>query len=88
MKQLLREADVIARFGGDEFVIVLGQVDDAEAAREVARRVVETLCKPIPLAEGGTASIGSSVGIAICCAGRETLNDCSGKPTLRFSCEA
>lgn len=75
MKQLLRESDVIARFGGDEFVIVLGQVDDAEAAREVARRVVESLCLPIPLAEGGTAHIGASVGIALCCTDGETLDD-------------
>ena len=74
MLQLLRESDVIARFGGDEFVIVLGQVDNAEAAREVARRVVETLNQPIPLAGGGTAHIGASVGIAMCCAGSETLD--------------
>ena len=75
MKQLLREADVIARFGGDEFVIVLGQVDDTEAAREVARRVVDTLSQPIPLAGGGTAHIGASVGIAMCCTARETLDE-------------
>jgi diguanylate cyclase (GGDEF)-like protein len=75
MKQLLRESDVIARFGGDEFVIVLGQVDDAAAAREVASRVVDSLCQPIPLAAGGTAQIGASVGIAMCCAGKDTLDD-------------
>jgi len=75
MKQLLRESDVIARFGGDEFVIVLGQVDDAAAAREVASRVVDSLCQPIPLAKGGTAQIGASVGIAMCCAGKDTLDD-------------
>jgi diguanylate cyclase (GGDEF)-like protein len=66
---------VIARFGGDEFVIVLGQVDNAESARDVAGRVVESLCQPIPLAGGGTAQIGASVGIAMCCAGSETLNE-------------
>jgi diguanylate cyclase (GGDEF)-like protein len=77
MKLLLRESDVIARFGGDEFVIVLGMVDDAAAAREVAGRVVESLCQPIPLAEGVSAQIGASVGIAMCCAGTgsETLNE-------------
>jgi diguanylate cyclase (GGDEF)-like protein len=75
MKQLLRESDVIARFGGDEFVIVLGQVDDAAAAREVAGRVVESLSRPIPLTGGGIAQIGSSVGIALCCSGKETMDD-------------
>jgi diguanylate cyclase (GGDEF)-like protein len=66
---------VIARLGGDEFVIVLGQVEDAEAAREVAGRVVESLCQPILLTQGGAAHIGASVGVALCCADGETLND-------------
>jgi len=74
MKQLLREADVIARFGGDEFVIVLVQVDDTEAAREVARRVVDSLRQPIPLADGASAHIGASVGIAMCCEDGDTLD--------------
>ncbi|MBU4499378.1 MAG: diguanylate cyclase [Gammaproteobacteria bacterium] len=75
MQQLLRESDVIARFGGDEFVIVLGQVDHAAAACEVASRVVECLCQPIPLEGGSVARIGASVGIATCDAGKETLDD-------------
>jgi diguanylate cyclase (GGDEF)-like protein len=77
MQQLLRESDVIARFGGDEFIIVLGQVDNAQAAREVARRVVESLCQPIPLEGGGVAHIGASVGMAMCCTDntKETLDD-------------
>lgn len=79
MKQLLREADVIARLGGDEFVIVLGQVENAAAAREVAGRVVDSLCQPIPLAGGATARIGASVGIALCCADGDTLNDLLNK---------
>lgn len=75
MRGLLREADVIARFGGDEFVIVLGQVDDAAAAREVANRLVERVSQPVPLAGGGSARVGASVGIAMCCTATETLHD-------------
>lgn len=75
MKALLRESDVIARFGGDEFVIVLGDIGDATAAREVANRVVERVRQPVPLAGGGTARIGASVGIAMCCETTETLHD-------------
>ena len=75
MKRLLRESDVIVRLGGDEFVIVLGQVDDAAAAREVAGRVVESLSQPILLTQGAAAHIGASVGVAMCCAGGETLSD-------------
>ncbi|MDO9465894.1 MAG: diguanylate cyclase, partial [Thiobacillus sp.] len=43
-------------------------------AREVAGRVVERLRQPIPLEDGGTAQIGASVGIAMCCPGGETLD--------------
>jgi diguanylate cyclase (GGDEF)-like protein len=54
---------------------VLGQVDDAEAVREVASRVVNSLCQSMQLAGGRTARIGASVVIAICRAGKETLED-------------
>jgi diguanylate cyclase (GGDEF)-like protein len=79
MEQLVREADVIARFGGDEFVIVLNQVENAAAAREVASRVVDGLSEPVPLAGGGTVQIGASVGIAMCCSNGETFDDLLSK---------
>jgi diguanylate cyclase (GGDEF)-like protein len=74
MERLLRESDVIVRLGGDEFVIVLGQVENSAAARDVAGRVVSSLCQPIPLADGATAQIGASVGIALRCSDDETLD--------------
>lgn len=75
MKALLRKSDVIARFGGDEFVIVLREIEDASAAREIATRVAEQMSPPIPLADGGSARIGASIGIAMRGPGDETLAD-------------
>jgi len=37
--------------------------------------VVDSLRQSIPLAGGGTARIGASVGIAMCCTDSETLNE-------------
>jgi two-component system, cell cycle response regulator len=61
----IRMSDTGARFGGDEFAIVLpgGQVRDAEAlARRVLQSVSGTL---IPVAAGVTATITLSIGVAI-----------------------
>lgn len=54
-----REIDTAARYGGDEFVLVLPETD-AEAARHVALRISERLG-----ADGESPSISVSVGAAI-----------------------
>ncbi|MGI8551044.1 MAG: putative bifunctional diguanylate cyclase/phosphodiesterase [Dehalococcoidia bacterium] len=57
----LRANDTIARFGGDEFMILAEDVADPAAAGELAARVLETLRTPFRLAEQEvfvTASIG------------------------------
>jgi len=61
----IRVSDTGARFGGDEFAVVLpgGQARDAEAlARRVLRAVSGTL---IPVAPGVTATITLSIGVAV-----------------------
>ena len=61
----IRMSDTGARFGGDEFAIVLpgGQVRDAEA---LARRVLHTVSsRPILVRPGITATITLSIGVAV-----------------------
>jgi diguanylate cyclase (GGDEF)-like protein len=64
LRSVLRSTDVVARFGGDEFLILCGELTGAEAATEVAHRVTEVLAKPIQLSQG-EVFITASVGIAL-----------------------
>ena len=57
----LRGADVISRFGGDEFAVAMPRAVDPEA---IGRRVVSVLSRPY-LVERSTASIGASVGVSL-----------------------
>lgn len=62
----VRQGDVLARFGGDEFIALLLDLpknDIRAAAAHVANRIVASLSAPIE-AEGRTLSIGCSVGVA------------------------
>ena len=64
----LRATDVVARFGGDEFVVLLaGLAHDgqhAAQAEEVARKLLECIALPL-VAEGRPLSVTPSLGIAL-----------------------
>ena len=60
----LRHSDTVARFGGDEFVILLEQVDSAASALLLAEKVRLALDKPFVLA-GQLLQIAPSIGVAL-----------------------
>ncbi len=64
MQVCLRQSDMIARQGGDEFVAVLQDVGDDCAAGLAALRLIEELSRPFEF-DGQDISIGASVGIAL-----------------------
>lgn len=57
-------ANVVARFGGDEFVVLLGDVPNAEAARHVAHRLLETIA-PAYVLLGQPVEAGVSIGVVL-----------------------
>ena len=54
----------VSRLGGDEFTVVLNQLASEEAAGLVARRIIETLTKPMTIDEHEIV-VTPSIGIAI-----------------------
>jgi diguanylate cyclase (GGDEF)-like protein len=57
------EEDFVARFGGDEFVVVSTQVEDREAGLRMAERLTRALTKPFEF-ENQKITIGVSIGIS------------------------
>ena len=55
---------ILARMGGDEFVIVLPQVDSAESAAKFTRRVLKSFSKSFDL-EYGETRVSASIGISL-----------------------
>lgn len=60
----LRDTDLVARFGGDEFTILLNPGRDRTTVEEVARRVHGAVEEPFAIANK-QVSIGVSIGIAL-----------------------
>lgn len=65
LRWAMREEDTVARQGGDEFIILLPDLESHEGAEHLAGRIVEMLEKP-QIVGGHRLQISASIGIAFC----------------------
>lgn len=60
----VRKADTVARFGGDEFVVISEQLSDREAANELADKILAALREPFQV-DANELFVTASIGVAV-----------------------
>lgn len=65
IKGQVRAGDTVVRLGGDEFVLLLGDVNTLGECEQILKRVLTTVAEPVELADGASASVSASIGVAI-----------------------
>ena len=61
---LLRQSDTVSRYSGDEFVIVLSEIEKAADAAMVAKKLLRAAAGPFTI-DGRTVVVTASIGIAL-----------------------
>ena len=60
----VRDSDLVARLGSDEFGVIVTEVTDLEGAERIAKRVMKALRAPYPV-DDMAVEVGASVGVAL-----------------------
>jgi diguanylate cyclase (GGDEF)-like protein/PAS domain S-box-containing protein len=64
LRRCLRPEDTLARFGGDEFTVLIEALDDPAEAVQVAERITDELRRPF-IMEGRELHVAASIGISL-----------------------
>jgi len=64
LRSCVKDGDTVARLAGDEFTVILRNVGSAEAAQQVANRIIETLQQPVHIS-GRDHYVRASIGITL-----------------------
>jgi len=61
----VREADIVGRIGGDEFVVIMPDLSDRATAEGIAQRLLHEISQPVPGVEGPDLRVTLSIGISV-----------------------
>jgi len=64
LRQSVRERDIVARFGGDEFVVVLRRYSGEENLSRICRKVLDLVSRPVQVG-GELLAVSPSIGVAV-----------------------
>jgi len=77
----LRDADCLARYGGDEFVVLAVGAHDEAAAATIARRIIDHLGAPFFL-QGRPVELSATIGIAVQAEQLDSVEECLRRADL------
>ena len=64
IKSIIREEDTVSRQGGDEFVLLLGDIESFTQCEQMLKRIIESLAQPYVIDEQ-SISISASIGVSL-----------------------
>ena len=64
LRSVLRSNDVLGRYGGDEFIVVLRGGPEADISSETLERMMQAVAEPMKI-DGHSMSVNCSVGVAV-----------------------
>jgi diguanylate cyclase (GGDEF)-like protein/PAS domain S-box-containing protein len=65
LRKSVRDSDIVARIGGDEFLIVLNHAGNLDMVKRIAKKLLDSQNQPIDVQPGTQEIIGMSIGIAL-----------------------
>lgn len=65
LQSALRESDVVARMGGDEFTVLLTELDTVADIKMIASKIIELISRPFTNLDGHDIQVSPSIGIAV-----------------------